>query len=137
MKGFQIKTEQNQIIRFRYYSNDAPETQEAFSGVLPFSRDFLHARISGQEIWIDNAPKLNIPQENNSVFAQPGEVVIGPKNPERNQIAGCMGIFYGEGKLLDSGNIFGKVLDEDLPKLQQLGDEIWKNGSQNLTFESW
>jgi hypothetical protein len=37
--------------------------------------------------------------------------------------------------LLDCGNIFGKVVDEDLPLLKTLGDRIWKQGAQNLAFE--
>jgi Protein of unknown function (DUF3830) len=135
MKGFIIRAKDNQIIRFHFYPEAAPLTVAAFGGLLPFSRIFFHAKISGQEIWIDNAPELNVIQENASVFAMPGEIVIGPKDPVRNKIAGCMGIFYGEGKLLDCGNIFGKVIEEDLPLLQRLGDNIWREGVQELHFE--
>lgn len=53
--------------------------------------------VSGREIWIDDAPLLDIPQENASVFAAPGEMVIGPKSPDRNRIKGCIGLFYGVG----------------------------------------
>jgi hypothetical protein len=132
---FIIKTADNQSIRFRFYTNAAPITSEAFSQLLPFAETFFHAKVSGQEIWIDNAPALDIIQENASVFAEPGEIIIGPAKPSRNKIAGCIGIFYGEGKLLDAGNIFGKVLDEDLPLLQILGEKIWRKGAQKLYFE--
>lgn len=135
MTGFLIRTQDYQIIRFRFYEDVAPLTSAAFAATLPFTRTFFHAKISGQEIWIDDAPGVDIVQENASVFAQPGEIVIGPKNPLRNKIAGCAGIFYGDGKLLDCGNIFGKVVDEDLPLLKTLGDRIWKQGAQNLAFE--
>ena len=67
--------------------------------------------------------------------AKPGEIVIAPIRPVRNKITGCIGIFYGEGQLLDCGNIFGKVWEEDLPLLEALGDAIWRNGAQELTFE--
>ena len=46
-----------------------------------------------------------------------------------------MGIFYGEGKLIDGGNIFGKVFEEDMALLKELGEKIWKQGAQELTFE--
>ena len=134
MKGFQIKTSTGQTIRFNYYLDAARQTSEAFEKALPFTKTFFHARVSGFEIWIDDAPKLDIPQENSSVFAEPGEIVIGPMNPARNKIVGCIGIFYGEGKLVDCGNIFGKVFDEDIPILKSLGDEIWRHGAQELTF---
>ena len=136
MTGFKIKTIDNQIIRFNYYNNDAPITCEAFSKLLPFSRIFIHARISGQEIWIDNAPELDIIQENASVFTNPGEVVLGPLKPERAKTSKCLGIYYGEGRGLDSCNIFAKVFAEDLELLKILGENIWKHGVQELTFES-
>lgn len=136
MKGFKVTTKDNLIIRFRYYSEDAPVTSKAFASLLPFSRTFIHARVSGQEIWIDNVPPLNIVQENASVFTEPGEVVFGPSTPVRTKTANCMGIYYGEGKGLDCCNIFAKVFNEDTEILKQLGEHIWKEGKQELTFEN-
>jgi hypothetical protein len=135
MKGFIIKTKDNQIIRFNYYSEAAPVTVTAFDKQLPFTRTFMHARVSGQECWIDNAPELDIIQENASVFTEPGEVVIGPLKPARTKTSTCMGIYYGEGKGLDCCNIFGKVVDEDLALLKELGNKIWRQGEQELSFE--
>jgi Protein of unknown function (DUF3830) len=135
MTGFFIRTQDNQTIRFRYYNDTAPLTAEAFSNILPFSRIFFHARVSGQEIWTNDAPKLDILQENSSVFAEAGEIAIGPVKPARNKVAGLMGIFYGEGKLVDGSNIFGKVLDEDIVLLKELGENIWKKGARELKFE--
>lgn len=135
MTNFQIKTSTGKSIRFNLYAADAPVTAAAFLNVLPFSAIFYHARVSGEEIWISDAPVLDIIQENCSVFAEEGEIVIGVKKPSRNKIVGCIGIFYGKGQLLDCGNIFGKVHAEDLPILKELGDKIWKQGGQELRFE--
>ncbi|MBK8193134.1 MAG: DUF3830 family protein [Lewinellaceae bacterium] len=132
---FKATTKEGKAIRFQLYVDAAPATAEAFLKVLPFSAMFYHARVSGEEIWISDAPELDVIQENCSVFAEPGEIVIGVKNPARNRIARCIGIFYGKGQLLDCGNIFGKVLAEDLPVLKTLGDSIWRNGGQELIFE--
>jgi len=136
MSSFRIRTRNNDIIRFNLYVDDAPVTVEAFIKILPFTRSFVHARVSGQEIWIDDAPELDIIQENASVFAEPGEIVIGPLKPTRTKTAKCLGIYYGEGKGFDCGNIFGKVFAEDFQKLIELGDKIWKQGLQELTFET-
>ena len=136
MTGFRILTQDNQSIRFKYYLSEAPVTSKAFASSLPFSRKFVQARVSGQEIWIDDAPNLDIIQENASIFCQIGEVVYGPPKPLRAKTANCMGIYYGEGKGLDCCNIFAKVIDEDLVKLKELGDQIWKTGRQLLTFEN-
>jgi hypothetical protein len=135
MDGFFIRTKNNTVIRFSYYTEAAPTTVTAFNQQLPFSRVFMHARVSGQEFWIDNAPVLDIIQENASVFTTPGEVVIGPLKPTRAKTSGCMGIYYGEGKGLDCCNIFAKVFDEDFELLKTLGENIWKHGEQELHFE--
>lgn len=135
MNGFKITTSNGTSIRFAYYINDAPITCRAFATLLPFTRTFCHARVSGQEIWIDNVPPLDIIQENASVFTTPGEVVFGPSRPARVKTTNCMGIYYGEGRGLDACNIFAKVVDEDAQKLAVLGDDIWKNGKQEITVE--
>ena len=135
MTGFIIKTAAGKTIRFNFYLETAPVTCNAFAKLLPFTRTFFHARVSGQEIWIADPPPLDIIQENASVFAEPGEVVFGPSKPARAKTANCMGIYYGEGKGLDCCNIFAKVFDEDLHLLKTLGDSIWKRGAEDITFE--
>ena len=135
MTGFIIKTITKTSIRFSYYNEAAPVTVAAFDQQLPFTRVFVHARVSGQEFWINDAPPLDIIQENASVFTTPGEVVIGPLQPVRSKTSGCMGIYYGEGKGLDCCNIFAKVVDEDMELLKNLGESIWKHGEQELCFE--
>ena len=136
MTGFKIVTRDGMEIQFKYYADEAPVTCRAFQEILPFSRVFYHARVSGQEIWIDNVPALHIIQENASVFAEPGEVVVGPSTPTRVKTANCFGIYYGEGKGLDAANIFARVIKGDMKKLEDLGNSIWKNGPQELTIEA-
>ncbi|OYU95802.1 MAG: hypothetical protein CFE21_11735 [Bacteroidetes bacterium B1(2017)] len=135
MSGFILVTKDKVEIRFEFYLEDAPETSKAFAALLPFTRTFYHARVSGQEIWIDDVPKLDIIQENASVFTEPGEVVFGPSKPSRTKTANCFGIYYGEGKGLDACNIFARVMEGDKQKLLELGNSIWKNGSQELTLQ--
>ncbi len=136
MNGFKITTSDNQEIRFEFYLEDAPVTSKAFVELLPFTSTFYHARVSGQEIWIDNVPQLDIIQENASVFTEPGEVVFGPTKPTRTKTANCFGIYYGEGKGLDACNIFARVMQSDQQKLIDLGNSIWKNGAQELTISA-
>lgn len=134
MTGFKITTSDNLEIKFELYLDTAPVTSKAFLSILPFTRTFYHARVSGQEIWIDDVPKLDIIQENASVFTEPGEVVFGPTKPIRAKTANCFGIYYGEGKGLDACNIFAKVVESDKQKLVDLGNKIWRTGSQILTL---
>jgi hypothetical protein len=135
MPDFKIKTSDNQIIHFNFYKNDAPITCDAFVNLLPFTLTFMHARVSGEEIWSNQFPELDIIQENASVFTEVGEIVLGPLKPARAKTAKAIGIYYGDGKGLDCANIFGKVILKDLPKLKELGNKIWRQGMQDLTFE--
>lgn len=137
MKGFKIITAQQNEIRFAFYELEAPVTSAAFAALLPITRTFYHARVSGQEIWIDDAPPLNIKQENATVFTEPGEVVFGPEYPKRVKTTNCLGIYYGEGKGLDACNVFAKVIEADKEQLLALGNEIWKSGAQPLTLLAW
>jgi hypothetical protein len=134
MNGFKIITEGNEEIRFEYYRDAAPVTCDAFARILPFTRTFHHARVSGEEIWIDDVPEMDIIQENASVFTEPGEVVFGLSKPLRTRTANCMGVYYGNGRGLDAANIFARVVASDAHKLAALGNRIWKNGSQQITF---
>ncbi len=136
MTGFKIITKNKEEIYFKFYLDEAPVTSKAFQEILPFTSVFYHARVSGQEIWIDNVPALDIIQENASVFAEPGEVVVGPSKPTRIKTANCFGIYYGKGKGLDAANIFARVIDADLKKLEELGNRIWKDGPQELRIEA-
>ncbi|MBL0881909.1 MAG: DUF3830 family protein [Chitinophagaceae bacterium] len=134
INGFRITTPDNQEIKFEFYLDAAPVTSKAFVDILPFKRTFYHARVSGQEIWIDNVPQLDIIQENASVFTEPGEVVLGPAKPIRTKTANCFGIYYGDGKGLDACNIFARVVESDKQKLVDLGNKIWREGCMELTI---
>jgi hypothetical protein len=136
MKGFSIVTKDGIRIRFSYYLDEAPLSVAAFDRILPFSIGFYHARTSGQEFWVANAFTFDVPQENASVFTEPGELVLGPMKPARAKaMNGSIGVYYGEGKGLDAANIFARVLPDDAEALKQLGEKIWKEGIQELRFE--
>jgi hypothetical protein len=136
MTGFTITTSDNTTIRFHYYLQDAPVSSAAFHASLPLKITLYHARTSGQEFWAANVLTLDIIQENASVFTIPGEVVLGPLNPARVKTAGAIGIYYGDGKGLDAANIFAICVEDDMPLLASLGEKIWKQGEQELTFEA-
>ena len=67
MTGFIIKAPDYRVIHFKFYLETAPVTCNAFARLLPFTRTFLHARVSGQEIWTDEPPPLDIIQENATI----------------------------------------------------------------------
>lgn len=134
MKYIALKTNSGKSIRFELYENEAPFTCEAFTKILPFEAKAVQAREAGEEIWIPEGPKLNIPQENATIHLFPGELGIAPEHL-RNQVSRSIAILYGEAKLHDCVNVFARVIDEDIKLLKKLGEAIWLEGSQTLTFE--
>ena len=68
MRGFKVITKERLEIYFTFYLDEAPVTCRAFQDILPFTRLFYHARVSGKEIWINDVPPRDIIQENASVF---------------------------------------------------------------------
>lgn len=125
----------NETIVFDLYDDMAPNSVSEFVASLPFEVELIHASVSGQEIWTDSTPAWHIPQENASVFTHPGELVIGPTAHPRSRTAGCLGVYYGEGKGLDAANIIGMVAENNRPALLEIGKRVWKNGSEKFRFE--
>ena len=68
MQGFKMKKKDGEEIHFKFYFEEAPVTCKSFQEILPFTRVFYHARISGREIWIDDVPILDIVQENARIY---------------------------------------------------------------------
>ena len=130
-----IKFPGDRQIRFSLYLDAAPVTCEAFCKALPFQLKLLHAKVSGQELWSPNGPSLDIIQENATVFLDAGEIAIGPLKPARNKLPRSIGIFYGDGKLVDCANVFAKVYEEDMVALKNIGEQVWLESAPVVTFE--
>ncbi len=120
--------------RVEPYESEAPQTCKAILNALPVEGVFKQARFAGEEIWCDDALELFIPQENATIHPKPGEIGYAPPL-ERSEVANSIAIVYGEATLSDAVNIFGRVVEEDLPKLKALGEKVWLEGKQIVRLE--
>ncbi len=109
-------------------------TCKAIAKRLPLRARALQARFAGEEIWIPKGPSLKIPQENATINLRFGEIGYAPINP-RNEVARSIAIVYGEAKLSDCVNVFGRVFDEDRKLLKKLGEQIWLKGARSATLK--
>lgn len=134
MSSFVLRTPQGRRLKFQLYDRDAPLTCKALSKAMPFTARAVQAREAGEEIWIPKGPRLRIAQENATARLRFGEIGYAPPH-RRSEIRQSMAIVYGEAKLWDCVNVFGRVASEDRNALKKLGEQIWLKGARVLRFE--
>ena len=91
----------------------APKTIEAILSVLPLKMEFVQARFAGEEIWSPKPLKIKLQKENSSRILLPGEIGFAPF-VKSNKVAGALAIVYGEAKLSDYVNVFGRARGKNL-----------------------
>lgn len=117
-------------IKFKINKKEAPKTYKAFVKRLPLKRKFVHAKISGEEIWT-YGPKIKVIQENASVRLRPGELGYAPF-VKRSDISNAIAIVYGRAVLWDSVNVFARASGSNLKNLKKLAKLIDKKKSAVL-----
>ncbi len=114
-------------IKFTLYRKEAPDTCKNFLKNLPLKRKFVHAKISGEEIWTFG-PKIKVKQENASARLKPGE--IGYASPlNRSDISKAIAIVYGRAILWDCVNVFARADGSNLRNLKRLAKIIEKKSA--------
>lgn len=134
MKYIVLKSGKSGPIRFELYKKEAPRTCEAFVKSLPIKTRAVHAKISGEEIWMPEGPRLKVPQENATVRLKIGELGYAAFL-KRSDISHGIALVYGKVNLWDCVNVFAGVVKRDVEKLKKLAREIKMKGSVTLRFE--
>lgn len=129
-----LKSKDGIRVRFRLYEKEAPLTCKALLKAFPLSVKFVQGRYAGEEIYSPKGPNIKLPAENATINLKVGEIGYAPPSP-RNEVSKCFGIVYGDAKLSDWVNVFGIVVEKDLPLLKKIGEKLWLEGSQELVFE--
>lgn len=140
-------------VRAEWLPEKAPKTTEELMRVLadPYRTSGKHAIYTGKEISVqlaeslfpDSALKEHV-KENLTCFPQPGDLLFTymPKfawDGIPSQIFD-IGIFYGNNARTFfpmgwlPGNLFAKVVREDLEKLAKVGQSILLEGQQEIIF---
>jgi hypothetical protein len=152
---FQIRfVESDVTLKARILEEKAPTTAQAFADLLQTSAietTGKHAMYTGKEVSIQ-LPKRSCestllhepPKENLTCFPQPGDILYtfmpayawgGIPQPIYD-----FGLFYGKeartffpaGWL--PGNLFARIIDEDLEELEEIGRVIHLKGQQNIVI---
>ena len=114
----------------------APQTCEAFGGLLPFENKLVQARWSGEAAWSPLGDlDLSLSFENHTSFPAPGEILLYPGGYSETEI-----LFpYGGTRFASivgqlAGNHF-LTITEGREHLRELGRLVLWEGAQDIVFE--
>jgi hypothetical protein len=115
----------------------APRTCAAFQRLLPFRSKVVHARWSGEAVWIPLADfELGVSFENATSYPAPGEILFYPGGYSETEILLPYGSTAFASKLGQlAGNHFLTIL-EGRGQLRELGRLVLYQGAQDVVFEA-
>lgn len=130
--------------------DDAPRTCAAIWAALPIVKPAFHARRSGQELFFLADPFEEPGPENERMELAAGDVLFAhmpPSWPDDHELytRSERGLFdiavmYGPDALLRgpeapvAGNVFGRVVDEDLATLAEICTRMWLEGCEDIAL---
>ncbi len=113
----------------------APRTCAAFRSLLPLKAKLVHARWSGEAVWVPlGGLDLGLEHEAATTYPAPGQVLLFPGGISETELL----IPYGGAAF---GSIAGPLAGnhlltfEDPAPLRELGERILWNGATDVSFE--
>lgn len=114
----------------------APRSVDLLTSLLPLERAALHARWSGEAVWVPLGPGLKLDAQNATAHPQPGQVLLyaGPASePELLIPYGACAFASRAGPLAGNHVI---TLEDGVSALRELGETVLWKGAQSLQL-SW
>jgi len=120
----------------RMEEEDAPQTCEAFTKLLPFHNKIIHARWSGEAAWIPLGDfQVGVGYENHTSYPSPGQILLYPGGFSETEILFPYGGARFASKLGQlAGNHFLTITSGN-ERLRELGRLVLWEGAQDIVFE--
>jgi hypothetical protein len=114
----------------------APKTAAAFRAMLPFKDHLIHARWSGEAMWIPMGERrLEVGTENATSHPAPGQILFYPGGKSEMEILFPYGSVLFASKVGQlAGNHFATVIEGN-DQLAELGRRTLWTGAQDIAFE--
>src|SRR3712207_4650788 len=120
----------------RWERERAPQTCEAFVGLLPFSNKIIHVRWSGESAWIPLGDfDVVVGFENHTSYPAPGQILLYPGGYSETEILFTYGGTHFAsivGQL--AGNHF-LTITEGQENLRELGELVLWEGAKDIVFD--
>ena len=113
----------------------APKTCQKFLSLLPFANQVIHARWSGEAVWIPLGDlELGLPFENHTSYPSRGDILLYPGGYSETEILFTYGSACFASKMgLLAGNHFLTVVS-GTEKLAEFGKLVLWQGAQDIVF---
>jgi hypothetical protein len=117
--------------------DDAPETCAWFRRNLPFVSRVIHARWSGEAVWVPLGDLVSgLTQENHTAHPSRGDILFYPGGISETEIL----IVYGSASFASKmGGLAGNhfiTITEGREQLPEFGEHVLWHGAQDITFAS-
>jgi len=124
------------VFRARLETELAPRTCRAVRELLPYTAKIIHARWSGEALWIPGGDaRLELDYENNTSHPAPGQILLYPGGRSEMEFLLPYGpaMFSSKAGQL-SGNHFATIVD-GVEQLHELGRLVLWEGAQDVVIE--
>ena len=120
----------------RLEEESAPKTSAAFRAMLPFTDHLIHARWSGEAMWIPMGERRpDVGSENATSHPAPGQLLFYPGGKSEMEILVPYGsVLFASTVGQLAGNHFATI-DEGIEQLAELGRRTLWTGAQDIRFE--
>ena len=119
----------------RFEEELAPSTCAAFKKAMPFESQVIHARWSGEGVWVPLGDlDFGVSYENQTSYPAPGQVILYPGGISETEILLSYGSVHFASKVGQlAGNHFLTVV-EGAEELAALGKLVLWSGAQEIAF---
>jgi hypothetical protein len=113
----------------------APKSCEKFQSLLPFTKQLIQARWSGEAAWIPLGDlDLGLGYENHTSHPAPGHLLLYPGGISETEILFPYGATLFASKMGQlAGNHFATIVEGN-ELLRELGDLVLRKGAQEIAF---
>ena len=127
----------NHRFEARFESEKSPETCLAFQRAMPFESRIVHARWSGEGVWIPlGDTDFAVEYEDATTYPAPGQILLYPKGKSETEILIAYGSVHFASKAGTlAGNHFATITS-DLDKLRDIGVATLWQGAKPILFEN-
>lgn len=125
------------VFRAKLLLDRAPDTCAAFTALLPYRQQLIHARWSGEACWIPLGDyQLGVGYENHTSNPSRGDLLWYPGGISETELL----FVYGSSRFASkagplAGNHFLAIV-EGGERLEEMGHHVLYRGAQDIVFES-